>query len=146
MHLRTCVPQKSKYIYIFILFISLFDLFIYLFIYRFFWRKATFTHARVFSCIAAILRKENFVNIVRFLLIWVQKLVITTTVTKWNSKKKSIEIQRLDLLNPWSHFLPFLRGPLKNLTRIDGSVKRSHFGSELMSSCSRCSVQLTFEW
>ena len=58
---------KNLKICLYYLSISLFALVIYLFIYlQVFCRKATFTHARVFSCIATILRKENFVNIALF--------------------------------------------------------------------------------
>ena len=79
-----------------------------------------------FACIVAILLKGNFVNIVLFILIWVQNPVITTTVTKWKAKKKNkemdrnprIAIQRLYLLNPWSHFLPFSERSTKEFDPI----------------------------
>ena len=77
-----------------------------------FWRKATFTHAGVFFCISAILRKQNFANIALFILIRVQDPVITTTEAKLKSKNKMdriprVAIQRIDLLTPSIHFLPF---------------------------------------
>ena len=62
--MQGCSDYKLQ-ICFFILFIYFFDLFIYLFIYRLF---GTFTHARVFSCTAAIFWKENFVNIAPFTL------------------------------------------------------------------------------
>ena len=44
--LRNCVPQKTKYIYIYIFSLNLYPYLTHLFID--FWRKATLTHARVF--------------------------------------------------------------------------------------------------
>ena len=65
-----CVPRKSKkYIY----FIYLFDLFIYLFIYlftyRFFGEKRLLYMQEFSLIIAAIIRKENCVNIALSILI-----------------------------------------------------------------------------
>ena len=108
------------YIFSFYLFLYLTNLFID------FLKTTTFTHARLFCLYCCYFTKKKNVNIVLFILIWVQNPVITTTVTKSKANKKKkemdrnprIAIQRLYLLNPWSHFLPFSERSTKEFDPI----------------------------
>ena len=109
------------YIFSFYLFLYLTNLFID------FLAKSDLYTCKTFLLVLLLFYQKKNVNIVLFILIWVQNPVITTTVTKWKAKKKKkkemdrnprIAIQRLYLLNHWSHFLPFSERSTKEFDPI----------------------------
>ena len=112
------------YIFSFYLFLYLTNLFID------FLAKSDLYTSKTFLLVLLLFYQKKNVNIVLFILIWVQNPVITTTVTKWKAKKKK-ERNGSKSTNSNTKTLPF--EPLKSFSSFFWEV-HERIWSDLMKA------------